>query len=128
VAVASSLLTKNKIENESFTSGVKAEYEQIRAQRAGRQSSKQYLSVEKARENRFMPDWSSYTPPVPNFTGVRVLDNYSLGELAEYIDWTPFFQSWQLAGKFPDILTDEGGRGGGNPSFQRCPGHARPDN
>ncbi|MFM8489266.1 MAG: cobalamin-dependent protein, partial [Bacteroidota bacterium] len=74
VAVASSLLTKNKIENESFTSGVKAEYEQIRAQRAGRQSSKQYLSVEKARENRFVPDWSSYTPPVPNFTGVRVLD------------------------------------------------------
>ncbi|MCE2822199.1 MAG: methionine synthase [Saprospiraceae bacterium] len=107
VAVASSLLTKNIAENEAFTSGVKAEYEQIRAQRAGRQSSKQYLTIEKARENRFAPDWSGYNPPAPGFTGVRVLDNYSLAELAEYIDWTPFFQSWQLAGKFPDILSDE---------------------
>jgi 5-methyltetrahydrofolate--homocysteine methyltransferase len=107
VAVASSLLTKNIHENESFTNGIKKEYEQIRAQRAGRQSVKQYLTIEKARENRFEPDWSSYTPPAPNFTGVRILDNYSLGELAGYIDWTPFFQSWQLAGKFPDILNDE---------------------
>lgn len=107
VAVVSSLLTKNEAENETFVQNVKTEYEQIRLQRAGRQSAKQYLSIAQARANKLKPDWGNYTPPRPNFTGVKSFENYSLEELAEYIDWTPFFQSWQLAGKYPAILEDE---------------------
>ena len=107
VAVVSSLLTKNEADNQVFTDGIRQEYEQIRVQRAGRQSSKQYLSLAQARANKVKMDWEHYTPPQPNFTGVKTFDHYSLEELSEYIDWTPFFQSWQLAGKFPAILEDE---------------------
>jgi len=107
VAVVSSLLTKNEIDNEVFVKNVKAEYEQIRVQRAGRQSSKQYLTLAQARANKLQLDWDNYTPPKPNFVGIKTFDQYPLQELAEYIDWTPFFQSWQLAGKFPAILEDE---------------------
>lgn len=53
-----------------------------------------------------MPDWAAYQPPKPNFLGIKSFDNYSLEEISEYIDWTPFFQSWQLAGKYPAILED----------------------
>lgn len=107
VAVVSSLLTDNTADNEAFVSGVKQEYEQIRIQRAGRQSAKQYLTLEEARANKWAFDWASYTPPQPAFTGIRAFEQYDLEELSEYIDWTPFFQSWQLAGKFPAILDDE---------------------
>ena len=107
VAVVSSLLTKNKTENDAFVDRTKLEYEQIRVQRAGRQSSKQYLSLEQARANKLQFDWDQYTPPKPNFIGVKTFANYPLDELAAYIDWTPFFQSWQLAGKYPAILEDE---------------------
>ncbi len=107
VAVVSSLLTKNKIEHEAFLERTKVEYEQIRIQRAGRQSSKQYLSLQQARANKLKLDWDNYTPPKPNFTGIKTFENYPLKELVAYIDWTPFFQSWQLAGKYPAILEDE---------------------
>lgn len=106
VAVASALLTKNVAENEAFVQNVKAEYAQIRIQRAGRQSSKQYLSIGQARNNKQVLHWEDYAPPKPSFLGVRSFQQYDLGELAQYIDWTPFFQSWQLAGKYPEILTD----------------------
>lgn len=107
VAVVSSLLTKNETENEAFVERTRLEYEQIRIQRAARQSSKQYLSLEQARQNKLKVDWDNYIPPKPNFTGVKSFENYPLEELTDYIDWTPFFQSWQLAGKFPAILEDE---------------------
>jgi len=107
VAVVSSLLTKNEAENDAFVERTKVEYEQIRVQRAGRQSSKQYLSLEQARANKLKLDWDTYTPPKPNFTGIKTFENYPLEELTDYIDWTPFFQSWQLAGKYPAILEDE---------------------
>ncbi len=106
VAVVSSLLTKNETDNEAFINGIKNEYEQIRVQRAGRQSAKQYLGLQQARANKFMPDWAAYQPPKPNFLGIKSFDNYPLEEISEYIDWTPFFQSWQLAGKYPAILED----------------------
>lgn len=106
VAVVSALLTKNEAENLSFTEKTRSEYAQIREQRANRQSSKQYLSLEKARANKLQLDWSAYTPPKPSFTGVKVFHQYPLETLESYIDWTPFFQSWQLAGKFPAILED----------------------
>ncbi|MBN8679564.1 MAG: methionine synthase [Chitinophagales bacterium] len=107
VAVVSSLLTKNTTEQEAFVAKTKLEYEQIRIQRASRQSAKQYLSLAQARANKFQPDWDGYTPPKPAVLGVQTFAQYSLAELAEYIDWTPFFQSWQLAGKYPAILQDE---------------------
>ncbi|MCB9307763.1 MAG: methionine synthase [Lewinellaceae bacterium] len=107
VAVVSALLTKNKTDHAQFRQKVKEEYEQIRIQRAGRQASKEYRSLADARAHRFQPDWSFYEAPKPQMTGVRRFDDYSLEELSEYIDWTPFFQSWQLAGKFPAILDDE---------------------
>ncbi len=107
VAVVSSLLTNNEADNQTFIENTRQEYEQIRVQRASRQSNKQYLSLADARANKWTCDWANYTPPQPQFTGVQTFDNYSLEELSEYIDWTPFFQSWQLAGKFPAILEDE---------------------
>src|SRR6201999_1076 len=59
-----------------------------------------------ARAKKFPIDWASYTPPVPTFLGVRAFENYPLAELVPYIDWMPFFNAWEFAGKFPDILTD----------------------
>jgi len=106
VAVVSSLLTKNATEHEAFVNNIKNEYEQIRAQRASRQSAKQYISLEQARANKFRPDWDTYAPPKPLFLGIKTFENYSIEELSGYIDWTPFFQSWQLAGKYPAILED----------------------
>jgi 5-methyltetrahydrofolate--homocysteine methyltransferase len=107
VAVVSSLLTKNKTENEAFVKNTRTEYEQIRVQRAGRQSSKQYLTLPQARANKLRLDWDNYSPPKPKFFGIKTFERYDLAELAHYIDWTPFFQSWQLAGKYPAILEDE---------------------
>ncbi|MCC7467294.1 MAG: methionine synthase, partial [Saprospiraceae bacterium] len=107
VAVVSSLLTRNEAEHTSFVEKTRLEYEQIRIQRANRQSAKQYLSLAQARANKLQLDWANYTPPKPKVPGIQTFDHYSLAELAEYIDWTPFFQSWQLAGKYPAILQDE---------------------
>ncbi|MBP6827093.1 MAG: B12-binding domain-containing protein, partial [Saprospiraceae bacterium] len=107
VAVVSALLTENQSDNEQFIRSLQVEYEQIRVQRAGRQSAKQYLTLAQARANKFRPAPDAYTPAKPAFTGVRTFDDYPIGELSEYIDWTPFFQSWQLAGKFPAILEDK---------------------
>ncbi|MFN0034371.1 MAG: methionine synthase [Saprospiraceae bacterium] len=107
VAVVSSLLTKNKADYAAFVEKMKAEYERVRVQRAASQHTKQYLTLEQARANKYRIDWDNYTPPQPNFLGVKTFDHYPLAELAAYIDWTPFFQSWQLAGKYPAILKDE---------------------
>ncbi len=106
VAVVSSLLTENKADHEIFVAKVKEEYTQIREARAGRQSAKQYLSIEQARANKAKPDWDNYTPYKPGFLGVKTFEDYPVAELVDYIDWTPFFQSWQLAGKYPAILED----------------------
>lgn len=105
VAVVSSLLTQNRAENQQFTESVRMEYEQIRVQRAARQSSKAFVSLAAARANKM--EWTADDTPVPPATtGIRVFDSYPLEELAGYIDWTPFFQSWQLFGKYPAILED----------------------
>src|SRR5690606_24348500 len=63
-------------------------------------------SLAAARQNKFAIDWKNYTPPEPTFTGERALSHYPLAELARYIDWTPFFQAWELSGRYPKILTD----------------------
>ncbi|MGK0364458.1 MAG: 5-methyltetrahydrofolate--homocysteine methyltransferase [Saprospiraceae bacterium] len=107
VSVVSSLLSKEENTASNYILDTRAEYERIREQRKGRKSNKKYLTLKKARANKTELDWTAYTPPKPSFTGVKVFDNYSLEELSEYIDWTPFFSSWQLAGKFPAILKDK---------------------
>jgi len=105
VGVASQLLSDDKVKRAAYLSEIKANYEQMRIAREGK-NTKRFISLEAARANRYQPDWSSYDPPVPNKTGVWALKDYDLSELRKYIDWTPFFSSWQLAGKYPDILKD----------------------
>jgi 5-methyltetrahydrofolate--homocysteine methyltransferase len=104
VPTASTLLGDDKW---AFANQIAADYERIRIQREGKKSSKQYLSIEKARANKVKINWTGYTPPQPQFTGTKVFDKYDLAELAAYIDWTPFFSSWQLFGKYPAIFEDK---------------------
>lgn len=107
VAVASSLLSKEGTVKEDFINNIKNEYEQVRVLRGNRKSAKRYLTLKEARKNKKVIDWSNYTPPQPSFLGLKTFDNYDLNELKQYIDWTPFFQAWELHGKYPAILTDE---------------------
>ena len=107
VTVASQLLGKDTYE--PFVQQTRADYERIRTQRSGMKSNKKYLSLAEARKRKLQIDWSDFNniPTKPKFTGVKVFEEYSLEELTHYIDWTQFFRTWQLAGKFPEILEDE---------------------
>ena len=94
-------------ERENFVKEVNDEYQLIRTRHkaGGRKARK--CSLEEARRNKFQISWESYTPPKPSFLGLKCFDKYSLEELSRYIDWSPFFQTWELAGRFPAILDDE---------------------
>ncbi|MGD2053379.1 MAG: methionine synthase, partial [Gammaproteobacteria bacterium] len=105
VGVAGELLSKER--GDDYVKNIKQEYAQMREQRQQRDSTRKTVSLEQARKNCFEDDWDHYTPPVPTFLGVRTFDDYDLQELAGYIDWTPFFHTWELAGKYPKILDDE---------------------
>jgi 5-methyltetrahydrofolate--homocysteine methyltransferase len=105
VGVASSLLSKTQ--NAGFVADVRAEYEEIARGHAAQRAPGRRLTLAQARANKQKIDWSAYQPPVPKFFGTRVYDDYDLAELAKYIDWTPFFQTWELVGKFPAILEDD---------------------
>jgi 5-methyltetrahydrofolate--homocysteine methyltransferase len=107
VAVASQLLSKNEDNRSNFILDTRQEYERIRVQRGNRKAHKKYISLSKARKNKLTLDWDNYTPPIPKKPGIQVFDDYSIEELVDFIDWTPFFSSWQLAGKFPAILKDD---------------------
>jgi 5-methyltetrahydrofolate--homocysteine methyltransferase len=85
---------------------VKAEYQDVRTQRGSRKAEERRQSIADARRNRLAIDWTVITPPEPCFTGVRTLKDYPLDELVPLIDWTPFFQTWELAGHYPAILND----------------------
>ncbi len=104
VSVASSLLSDESASK--FIQDLRDDYERIRLQHANRKVAPT-ISIEAARQNREKIDWSSYTPEKPKFIGRRVFKNFALSEIAKFIDWTPFFQTWDLAGKFPAILEDE---------------------
>jgi 5-methyltetrahydrofolate--homocysteine methyltransferase len=104
VGVAAALLGTADVE---YARTVREEYRQLREDYAGRQREKNYLSIEAARENGFKADWETSRIVKPSFLGTKVLEDYPLAELAEYIDWTPFFQTWELKGRYPRILTDE---------------------
>jgi 5-methyltetrahydrofolate--homocysteine methyltransferase len=105
VGVASALLSEDDNSRSNFILDVKKEYAAIRDSRANKKDIKKYLPLEEARNNKFSPDWSAYQPPVPLQTGVQELQ-VATADLVDYIDWTPFFSSWQLAGRYPDILQD----------------------
>ncbi len=105
VGVAQSLISRDL--REAFVAANEADYAEIRARHRNRGDAKRLVSLEHARGQKFQGGWDSYTPPAPNQPGLHVFDDYPLAELVDYIDWTPFFQAWELAGKFPAILTDE---------------------
>jgi 5-methyltetrahydrofolate--homocysteine methyltransferase len=104
VGVAGSLLSDAM--RPEFVHGVETEYQEIREQRADRRPAERRQSLGDARRNRLAVDWSAVRIPAPCFTGTRTLDDYPLEELVERIDWTPFFQTWELSGHYPAILED----------------------
>jgi 5-methyltetrahydrofolate--homocysteine methyltransferase len=105
VTVAGSLLSKEQ--KPGFLSNIGKEYQKLRDDFGNKKTAKQYLSFQQAQENRVAIDWNNFTPVAPQFTGTKILDNYDLNELVDYIDWGPFFIAWELHGKFPAILQDE---------------------
>src|SRR3569623_1525902 len=107
VGVASALQSADR--RDEYISEVRADYTKIADAHFRAQQNKKRLSLEAARANALKIDWSKATPKKPSFLGVKNFSNYSLAELAEYIDWTPFFQAWELSGRFPAILKDPNG-------------------
>jgi 5-methyltetrahydrofolate--homocysteine methyltransferase len=105
VGVAGELLSEDR--GDGYVKSIKDEYAQMRELREQRASTKKTVSLQQARDNGFKDDWDNYTPPVPTFLGLKTFDDYDLQELVDYIDWTPFFHTWELAGKYPKILDDE---------------------
>ncbi|MGN6667224.1 MAG: methionine synthase, partial [Trinickia sp.] len=104
VSVASNLLSDEGAAK--YLDEVKADYERIRKQHANKKAQPM-VTLAAARENKTKIDWAAYEPARPAFIGRRVFKNYDLNELAQYIDWGPFFQTWDLAGPYPAILNDE---------------------
>ncbi|WP_338723650.1 methionine synthase [Devosia sp. XK-2] len=105
VGVVSNLLSdETKV---TFIEQVRAEYAKAAAAHERAEAEKRRLPLESARQNAFKPNWAGYTPPAPTFLGTRTFEDFDLAELARYIDWTPFFQTWELKGRYPAILEDE---------------------
>jgi len=105
VGVVSTLLSPS--ERDRFTTETTAEYARVREQFARSQDTRGRMTLADARKRAFATDWSRTVPPKPSFTGLRTFEDWDLSDLAEHIDWTPFFASWQLFGRFPAILEDD---------------------
>jgi 5-methyltetrahydrofolate--homocysteine methyltransferase len=104
VPVTQSLLSRDA--REAFVADVRADYEKIRRQHAEKRGPGPLLPIARARELGLATDWAAYVPPAPARPGVTVLANYPLEKLVPYIDWGPFFQTWELSGPYPKILDD----------------------
>ena len=104
VPVAGQLIGKKTHQN--FTAQIKSEYSQLAIQHAARQSEKNILPFKECLINKLTINWDSYTPPKPNKLGIELLEDFDLSVLKEYIDWTPFFSTWELKGKYPNIFED----------------------
>ncbi len=104
VTVAGNLL--NSETKEKYTQDIRTEYDALREGYLNRSRDKNFLTIEQARVNKLKIDWSTYTPTKPNFIGTKTVD-VAIADLVDFIDWTPFFNSWELYGKYPAILTDE---------------------
>jgi len=104
VTVANSLLGENKAK---YVEDVKAEYDRMRVNHAKKKAQKDTISIEEAQKNHFPIEWKSEDIVKPKFLGVKTITDIPLEEIVPYIDWTPFFQTWELHGKFPKILEDK---------------------
>jgi 5-methyltetrahydrofolate--homocysteine methyltransferase len=104
VTVVNNLLQKEAKEN--YKKSIREEYDKLREGYLNRAKEKNFLTIEQARKNKYQINWNNYKSIKPNFLGVKEID-VELSDLVDFIDWTPFFQSWQLFGKYPAILTDE---------------------
>ena len=106
VGVVSKLLSS---ESATYTAGMAEQYNALRTQHLARKQEKKLLPLEEARANAPLINWDAYTPPIPKKTGIHYWgpDQLPVAMLKDYIDWTPFFQTWELAGKYPAILDDE---------------------
>ena len=104
VGVCQSLVTPEH--RAEFVAKLKSGHAERREQHKGRKVKAPAFTLAEARANRFRCDWAAYRPPVPKMAGVRRFENLPLEELVRYIDWMPFFNAWEFAGKFPDVLTD----------------------
>jgi 5-methyltetrahydrofolate--homocysteine methyltransferase len=105
VTVAGSLL--NKETKPVFLAGIKSEYDKLKEDFGNKKSAKQYLPFAESQKNGAAINWADFTPVTPSFTGTKILKDFPLQEIAEYIDWQPFFIAWEMHGKFPALLTDE---------------------
>ena len=106
VGVASALLSQSENQSEDFIAETRKSYAHIREQRENRQSFKKYLTIAEARQNAATIDWQLAPIVPPRQPGIHVYDSIHLNDLVPFIDWTPFFSSWQLTGKYPAILSD----------------------
>ncbi len=104
VGVVGQLLGDGKAE---YAAGIKAEYVKAREAHQRGQTAKARLTLKEARDNPWTTEWDDYTPPKPTFLGTKTLTDYPLGELRDFIDWTPFFATWELKGRYPAILQNE---------------------
>ncbi len=104
VGVAGKLMGETK---EAYVDGIRTEYEDLREQRLKKETVREVLTLEEARANKPDIDWSSFTGTEPTFSGIKVFEDFDLQTLIDRFDWSPFFRSWDLAGKFPKILDDE---------------------
>ncbi|MGZ8226763.1 MAG: methionine synthase, partial [Methylococcaceae bacterium] len=102
VGVASNLLSTDL--KDAFINSVREEYAEVRERHKGKEAKTKQHAIKEARANKF--NWGNYQPVKPRFLGIKVINDVSLATLASYIDWTPFFQTWEMAGSYPKILTD----------------------
>ncbi len=105
VGVASQLLSEEH--KPAFIQTTREEYALLRERHKNKKSANEMISLSEARENKLLLNWEGYQPPKPAFLGLKVLKDYPLTDLIPYIDWSPFFQAWELAGSYPKILNDE---------------------
>jgi len=97
VGVTGELLSEER--KAGYAQSVKDEYQKMREERSKRTSKRKTFSLQQARDNAYKGDWKNYTPPKPSFLGIKTFDDYSLQEISSFIDWTPFFHTWELAMK-----------------------------
>src|SRR5690606_14840210 len=105
VGVCTNLL--NEENKKAYTDKIREEYDSAREAHLSKRSDKKFVSIHEARRNRFQTDFMDYVPPKPAFIGTKILSDFPLTELEPYIDWTPFFHTWELRGSYPRILTDK---------------------
>ena len=94
-------------ERDAYKEKIREDYEKTRISHANSQSAKKRASIAQARENKFVLDWDGYKPPKPTFLGTKTFKDYDLSLVRDYIDWTPFFATWELKGRYPAILENE---------------------